>query len=123
MKTSELKSVITLTKKFINSNYFFDVESIQTQINNRDHAKQCGQDVSMYPDQLIKRYCLRNSLRKSVKHTAVPLYDAIISKDKSYLTDHIRYDQRYTKELFELFTGLMVPKSNYQIKEFINSNF
>ena len=123
MKTQQVKQVIELTKRFIDSNYFFDVENIDTQVRNRDYAKECGQDVSMYPDQLIKCICLRNSLHRSVKHTALPLFNAINSKDKAYLADHVRYDQKYTKALFELFTGLMVPKSNYQIKEFINANF
>jgi len=89
MKLSTTKQIITITRKFIDSNYFFDLESIETQISNRDNAAKHGQDVSMYPDQLIKCICLKNSFRRSIVNTALPLFNAINSKDKAYLTDHV----------------------------------
>lgn len=123
MNLTTAKQVISLTNKFIDSNYFFDNDNIETQKKNRDHAKRCGQDVSKYTDTFIV-FCVKgNSLRRSVRHTALPLFNAIKASDKKYLFDHIRYDQKYTKELFELFTGLKVPQSNCQIKDFINANF
>lgn len=123
MNLTIAKKVISLTNKFIDSNYFFDNDSIETQKRNRDYAASMGQDVSKYTDSFIV-FCVKgNSLRRSVRHTALPLFNAIKTNDKKYLCEHIRYDQKYTKELFELFTGLKVPQSNYQIKEFINANF
>ena len=120
MKLKLVKQTIELTQKYIRDNYFWDAESIETQIRNKNLAGERGQDVSMYPDSLIKSICLRNSLRKSFYHTAMPLFEAIENEDKKYLSEHLRYDQKYSKHLYFLFTGVKLPNTNKKIIDLIN---
>lgn len=120
MKYSEVKKTVQLIKEYIDKNYFWDKESIETQKRNRDYAAKRGQDVSMYPDKLIEKICLQNSLRKSFYHTALPLYEAIQKEDKKYLSEHLRYDQKFSKHLYFLYTGVKLPNTTKAIHKILS---
>ena len=115
MNITTAKKTIQLINQYIDKNYFWDKESIETQKMNRDNAAKNGQDVSMYPDELIEKICLENSLRRSFYNTALPLYNAIKEGDKKYLIEHLRYDQKFSKHLFFLYTGKKLPNTNKEI--------
>lgn len=123
MNLQQAKQTVSIIKDLIDSNYFWDLEAIETQKRNRDRAGENGQDVSKYTDSFIRKVVLSNSLRRSFYSTAVKLYEAIEGKNKSYLKEHVRYDQKLTRKLFELYTGLNCPKTNKEIIIFIDSNF
>ena len=121
MNLTEAKKSIELIKKYIEKDYFFNNEEIKIKIQNRDFAAKQGQNVSMYTNEVIKRYVLNKSLRLSFYKTVLPIYHAIKNNDVNFLISRIRYDQKFSRDIYFMFTGVHLPNSNKAIYEYFKS--
>lgn len=122
MNLSIKKEVVKLIQSYQDKNYFYTKEAIQNQLNNRDLAISRGQeDAKKYTDEIISYYVKRNERNLSYNNTFKKLYQAIQEKDLIYLKSVLRYDQKLTKEIFNLITKIKLPNTNKEIVKVLES--
>ncbi len=116
MKLETKKQVVNLIQEYQDKNYFYTKEAIQTQLNNRDLAISKGQtDAKKYTDEIIAYYVKRSERNRSYNNTFKKMYEAMQQKNLLYLKSVLRYDQKLTKEIFTIITGVKLPNTNKEI--------
>jgi len=122
MKLSTKKQIVNLIQSYQDKNYFSTKEAIQIQLNNRDLAIKRGQeDAKKYTDAIVSYYVKRNERNLSYNNTVKKLYEAIEKKDLLYLKSNLRYDQKLSKEIFNLITGIKLPNTNKEIVKILET--
>lgn len=98
----------SIVQKFVDKNYFFTEETIKSKTDQL---------------QISERESLKESIilhdTNSAKKQANVLKTQIENKNIIYLTEIIRYDQKFSVAIFEAITDLKVPKTNAKIKPFL----
>ena len=61
--------------------------------------------------------------KRSYMNTYKPLINAIKNNDKDFLKNRVRYNQKFTKEIFETYTGNKLPNSNVAIAKYFDKNY
>ena len=121
MQLSKVKTTLELIKEFQSKDYFYDKSQIETQVRNRDTAIDNGQeDARQYTDQVIALWVHKNTRNRAFHNTANSLYNAIQEGKTDEVLSKVRYDQKLTIKLYELYTGTSLPKTNKGIREIIS---
>ena len=119
MNYTTAKNTIELIDTYINGkeDYFGLVSFVKIVISNRDLAIKQGQkiDKKHLDNEYLKAFLIKDFAKKTFKSTALSMYNAIKRNDKAFLKERVRYDQKLSKDLYELYTGIKVPKTNKEI--------
>ena len=97
---------------------YFDTEIvIKNNIEIRDRGNY---DKEKYNDEYIRREINEIEKRKVYNKVFMPLFEAIVNKNKEELTKRLRYDQKFSCEVFSVVTDIKINGfSNRKIKEVI----
>ena len=110
-----------LIKKYQDMNYFYDNEAIKQKIEERDRFVSRDQTelLELYPDDVIENAIKEATVQKMLK-SLEELKNAIDTKNKAYLLERLRYDQKISIEFYNMYTKTKLPKTNKAISEIIN---
>ena len=113
----------TLYDKYNAKDYWFVQDRIKNQIRNWENAIADGdENAKKYTKQDIINVITNNNKARTYLHTYVPLEKAAKENDTSFLKDRVRYDQKFSKEAYEVITGKKLPNTNKAIAEVFSSN-
>lgn len=105
-------------KKYRNKNYFFTDDRIKRKLKEWEYFKEQGDKNALK----IKKTQIVNFIEKDNKdkayYTFSSIKNAIDNNDKEFLISRIRYDQPFSKEIYEKITETKLPKTNKAIRDF-----
>ena len=68
----------------------------------------------------IKTLTIRHNRKTVFKNIINPIYNAIKNNDIGYLVKKLTYNNKFSIKIFEVLTGLKLPKTNKDIEKFLN---
>lgn len=108
-------------KKYNEKDYFSVKSEIDTQLGNWKRAMANGdKNAKNYTEEKIIEIVKANSKARAYM-TYEALKNAIESGDIQYLKSRVRYDQKYTKDLYEAITKEKLPSSNKELTAYFDS--
>ena len=111
----------SLYKKYRNKDYFYTNERIEIQIRNWENfVKNGDENAKKYTKEDIKIFT-ENVAKEEAFYTFNMIKKAIENNDKQFLKTRIRYDQKFSKDIFEHLTGEKLPNTNSEIIKFLDS--
>jgi len=119
------KETFKIIHTFIDSkNDYFDIKGqVKTLQSNVEFAKKNNQKIpAKYNNkEYLTNFVKRMVLKRSFNSNAKMLYKAILEQDRNFLLERVRYDQKLSKSLYELYTSVKLPSSNKEISKIILS--
>ena len=126
MNLALAKKTFTVIHTFINSkNDYFDIKGqVKTMQSNVEWAKKNNQKIptKYNNEKFLTNFVKRMVLKRSFDSNAKTLYKAILKQDNNFLLERVRYDQKLSKALYELYTSVKLPNSNKEISKIILSS-
>jgi len=105
-------------KKYRNKNYFYTDDRIKRKLKEWEFFKEKGDKNALK----IKKTQIVNFIEKDNKDKAYYAFssikNAIDKNDKEFLISRLRYDQPFSKEIYEKITKTKLPKTNKAIRDF-----
>jgi hypothetical protein len=115
---------VKIYNKYNDKNYFGLKEQTSNALRNWQNALDKGDEhAKKYTKEDVIRIVKENNIADSYNGTYLRLKRAIKTSDKKYLKTRVRYDQKFTKELYEALTGNKLPNTNKEIEVYFESNY
>lgn len=111
-------------KKYRAKNYFGLDDRIKNKIKELKSFQRKGDKNALkYNEDDVKNYFEEENYKRSYENTYKPLVNAIKNKDKDFLKNRVRYNQKFTKEIFEKYTGNKLPNTNVALAKYFDKNY
>ena len=115
---------VKIYNKYNDKNYFGLKEQTSNALRNWQNALDNGdKNAEKYTKEDVIRIVKENNIDDSYNGTYLRLKRAIRTSDTRVLKSLVRYDQKFTKELYEAITGNKLPNTNKEIQVYFDSNY
>jgi hypothetical protein len=109
-----------LYKQFTDKDYFFLKDGIKRQVDNWKRAVEKNVEGA---DQYTEEDIIKNAKEVDKArnyYTYATIKEAIEKGDKDLLKDRVRYDQKFSKAIYEAITNEKLPSTNAKLREYFD---
>ena len=111
-------------KKYRAKNYFDLDDVIKNKTEELKRFKKKGDKNALkYNEDDVKNYLEEENYKRNYEYTYKPIVNAIKNNDKELLKNRVRYNQKFSKEIFETYIGNKLPNSNVAISKYFDENY
>lgn len=111
-------------KKYRAKNYFGLDDRIKNKIEELKSFQRKGDKNALKCNvDDLKNYFEEENYKRSYVYIYKPLVNAIKNNDNDFLKNRVRYNQKFTKEIFETYTGNKLPNSNVALAKYFDKNY
>jgi hypothetical protein len=108
--------------KYDKKDYFGTNDLVKTQIGNWERAMGKGDEgAKQYTKEKVEEI-VRGGQKALSKQSFDKMAEAIKKNDLPYLKSRLRYDQKFTKDIYESITGKKLPNSTKAIHAMLDGN-
>jgi len=111
-------------KKYRAKNYFGLDDRIKNKTEELKSFQRKGDKNALkYNEDDVKNYLEEQNYKRTYVYTYKPLINAIKNNDKDFLKNRVRYNEKFTKEIFETYTDNKLPNTNVAIAKYFDKNY